>query len=391
MPDDAAPEPVPLFIPVGDYARPSTPADERARQLVAWFHAIWRQDDDAPAVADDQLQAATLDRLDEVVAPPACGPVLDELHATVASWLAEQPLAQLVKVVVLPPCDRNDVVGTWAADHGYAVLPHPSAAALAGPAGRPCLDGEGLLVIPSLGRWFLRERNGLGHVRQLLEGLATVRRPVVVGCGSWAWSFLSMAVGADLVLPAPVTFRAFDADRLRLWLSGLATAGGGGLAFRLAKSGGHVLGPDGDDKAAKDFFARLAARSLGIPWVAWHLWRSSLRTDPAKDKADADGDGKSAADPGKQTLWISALDELVLPGHHPQVSLLVFHALLLHDQLTVAELHRVLPTANETNIVAGLVKSGFLERDRDAVRCRPAAYPAIRGGLAAAGFPMDPL
>ncbi len=26
-----------------------------------------------------------------------------------------------------------------------------------------------------------------------------------------------------------------------------------------------------------DYLKKLAAHSLGIPWVAWHLWRRSLR------------------------------------------------------------------------------------------------------------------
>ena len=39
-------------------------------------------------MADDRLQKATQQRLDEVIAPPACGPLLAELERTVTAWLA---------------------------------------------------------------------------------------------------------------------------------------------------------------------------------------------------------------------------------------------------------------------------------------------------------------
>ena len=88
---------------------------------------------------------------------------------------------------------------------------------------------------------------------------------------------------------------------------------------------------------------------------------------------------------------MAALDELALPARDPQAALLVLHALLIHEHLTPDELRQVLPTVNQPGIVDTLAASGFIEREGDGVRCRPAAYPAIRGGLAAAGYPLDRL
>ena len=276
---------VPLFQPIGTFDPPPMPAEERLRLLAARFRAFFRSKDDTAFIADDRLQRATLRRLDQVVAPPACGPVMDELDATVAEWLAESPVATRHKLVILPACDQNDVLGAWAAQNGHQVLPAPDRAHLLSATAPDLADlanlsGDGLLAVPNLERWFLRHRNGLGQVRRLLAALGDTERRCVVGCNSWAWAFLSAAAGVDLALPTGVTFKPFDANRLRRWFAELALDDTTrGVRFRLSEDGADVLDVKDDGAPASDFLEKLAARSLGIPWVAWHMWRRSLRTD----------------------------------------------------------------------------------------------------------------
>ena len=370
------------------------PAEELFRRYLGRVMALVRRQETKPFIAADQLQRATIERLDEIVAPPACGPLLTELDRTIKLWLNESPMASCLKLVVLPPCDQNNLVGTWAKQAGHRVLSPPPRSTLTGPGDPdiPDLAGEGILVVPRLEDWFLRHQDGLRSVRTLLAALPAVKRPVVIGCNSWAWVLLRKAAGADLVLPDAVTFRAFDAARLHGWFSELGKADATGqVRFRLPKSGEDVLAQDETGKLKSDYLQTLAGRSLGIPWVAWHLWRRSLRSDSIESVVGDAAAAVSEREPGEQTLWVAALEEYALPGADEQTALLVLHALLIHGPLAVAELRSVLPTVGESNILPTLTKAGFLERSGDRFSCRPAAYPAIRNGLTSAGFPKDGL
>ncbi|MCB2053058.1 MAG: hypothetical protein KDE35_02295 [Geminicoccaceae bacterium] len=396
----------PPFRPARAFTRPSMPTDERLRSLGARLRSLLREQEEKPFIADERLQKATAGRLDRLVAPPARGPLHAELEACVVDWRADDATLSTHLLVLLPPCDQEDVVGGWARAQGHDVLSPPDRTTLrarlgagAAPLEPIDLDGDGILVVPQLERWFLRERRGLDHVRALLTALESVERRCVVGCSSWAWAFLSMATGADMVLPEGVTFQAFDGDRLRRWFAALARDGmAEGVRFRLPKTGADVLRPEGDDRAGSDFLQKLAARSHGIPWVAWHMWRRGLRSDREAlvdgEAASGDGDERDRAaaladDAGdRETLWVAAPDEPVVPARETQNALLVLHALLIHEELTVEELRLVLPIVGPSHVVAALVGAGFVERHEGALRCRPAAYPAIRGALEAAGFPM---
>ncbi|WP_018042941.1 hypothetical protein [Methylobacterium sp. 88A] len=380
-----------FLIPLDDAQTPPVPRDEVARRYLGRLIALFHREKSEPFIADDKLHRATLRRLDEVVAPPACGPVLAEVGATVGKWLDRQPGASHILTVVLPPCDENAVIQTWASEAGHQVLAPPSRQSLVA-ANQPILPdmiGSGILVIPRLEDWFLRHREGLRAVRALLAAIDGLDRPVVVGCNAWAWSFLAKAAGADALLPDAVTIKPFDAVRLHGWFVQLSTSEAtGAMRFRLPADGEDVLAVDEAGTLRNDYLRKLAGRSLGIPWVAWHLWRRSLRTG---DDADVAVDAKAAmsdGDASEQTLWVAALDEYLLPGTDDGTALHALHALLIHGPLTREELLLVLPGVADPNVVPVLLRAGFLERKGDRFGCRAAAYPAIRDGLEAAGFPV---
>ena len=385
------------FAPLGNYHAPTLPAVDAMQALALRLRKLFKQPNDKPFISDDHLQRSTQKMLDDIVAPPACAPLLGELQATLQDWIATPAPTSWLKTVVLPPGDHNSLMEAWAHQQGHQLLAPPDRNALVAPASieLPDLAGHGVLVIPRLERWFLRHRNGLTLVRALLDRLDTLNRHCVIGCNSWAWEFLDKAVGAGMVLPAGVTFQAFDAMRLHDWLSELAHADHGGMRFRLSTTGGDVMEIDDEGKLGHDFFVRLAARSLGIPWVAWRLWRRSLRSGSQDDEEidDIEKIKNEQADiiGNEQTLWVIALDEFSLPGSDNEVALLVLHALLLHGPLTLHELRLVLPLVGQSNVLSTLVSTGFVERMDDAYVCFPAAYPAIRSALATAGFSTDKL
>ena len=371
--------------PLAEYDPPAMPTDDWLRTLWARLKAVAREPDGTPFLAADKLRRATRDDLQEK--PPDCSPLVDEIDAGLSDWAAAASPAQLLRLIVLPPCDANGLVRLWAARRGHAVLdPPPREALLQNVApDLPKLDGEGVLVIPDLGRWFLRHRRGLAHVRALLAALATLDRRCVVGCGSWAWSFLSKAVEANAILPSPLTFEAFDAERLQAWFQrDVLGSGGGAVSLRLSQSG-QTISPQGRGTAG--YFQRLAAQSRGIPWVAWWMWRDSLRSAADDDESQEAVDSTD----GRRTLWVAALEEFALPARHEPDELLVLQAVLIHGGLDAEELGRVVPTMRSAGIVQSLLKAGVVERHEGRFRCRAAAYPAARRGLVAAGFPVAEL
>ena len=445
------------LVPLGDYRSPGMPAEHVVRALWRRLKERMGSSNPDPVRSASRLEDATLQALDEVVGPPACGPLLDDFDAAVRAWL-DEPNGSFHCVVVLPPCDSTDVIGSWAQSRGLAVLGAPERdqghvlSLVAGtvskahdsgadrPEQSPAFTPEGkapLLVIPRLEAWFLRRRNGLLAVRALLAELQQAERRCLIGCNSWAWAFLVRAAGAALVLPSPRTFVAFDSTRLQAWFSELAEGEKNGtesIVFRLAHSGADVLETNDNGALACNYLDELAARSNGIPWVAWHLWRNALRTGidavetrkanghvrakasgqnldnqagrsnaPSGRDAGApaivglEGEAKGVTAPEKgipaneRTFWITNVPDPDLPHHHDDNALLVLHALLIHGALDTAELLSVLPDATAAEVLPALLRSGFLERQGNQLAVMPSAYPAVRRALLADGFPIGEL
>lgn len=81
-------------------------APDTLRLKLSPLFAVFSSSKEGAFIGDDQLQQATIDTLDNVVAPPACGPVIGELEADLQRWLAN-PDAPHIRVVVVPPCEQN--------------------------------------------------------------------------------------------------------------------------------------------------------------------------------------------------------------------------------------------------------------------------------------------
>ena len=416
------------LVALADYRSPSMPAEHVVRAV--WRHIKQRFQSSEPVSVrpDNRLQTTTLKALDEVAEPPAYGPLMDDFDAEVRAWL-DEPGGSFHCVLVLPPCDSNDVIGSWAKQRGHAVLCAPARdrghalSVIAGTDKNAPEDTENggvasqsdipFLVIPRLELWFLRQRNGLKAVRALLAELQQSERRCLIGCNSWAWAFLVRAAGAGLVLPSPRTFAAFDGKRLQAWFAALAAhPGSGGAAFRLASSGADVLETKDDGTLTNNYLDELAARSNGIPWVAWHLWRNALRTgidasEAQKGKGHEDGDvhelaqanaqqkdsavSKNGVHGSQRTFWITGVPDPGLPKHPDDNALLVLHALLMHGALGIDELLSVLPDATAAEVLPALMRAGFIERREGQLSVLPAAYPAVRRVLLADGFPMGEL
>ena len=387
------------FIALDEYAAPSPPTGDAFTTWKTRLREMIRRRPAEPMIATDRLRRSTLAHLDEIASPPACGPLVAELEATLADWRGDPDGDPSPRLIVVPPGDRDQVITEWARAGGHEVLAPPAREDIIGANAHdlPLIeDSDELLVVAALEDWFMRDLHGLALVRALLDRLDRLKRPVVVGCNSWAWQYLVRAVQADAILAAPMVFKPFDAGRLKHWLGRIAEHDQAGtVAFRDAESGDDVMA---EDKHGKPHITMesLAARSLGIPWVAWRLWRHSLRhraeidadAEPASDDAfDDAGDSRRAR--SKQTLWVIALEEFLLPDTDHAPTLLLLQALLIHGRLPQSLLTRTVPEPHAQRLLPALISAGIVEADDDRVlACAPAAYPSIRAALSAAGFPI---
>ena len=402
-----APDALAAFISLSDYETPPTPTKDAMTRVLTRAREILRRKPDTPMITDDRLRRSTLERLDEIASPPACGPLVAELAASLADWLGEPPPEGGRRLIVMPPGDRNQVMAAWAKQQGHEILEPPARRDVIGANAYdlPVIeDGRAPLVIAALEDWFVRDLHGLALVRALLSRIDGLKRPVIVACNSWAWQYLVRAVQADAYLPAPQIFQPFDALRLRRWLSEIAEYDGpGSVRFRDAQSGDDIMNA-GQDDTPHEVLQSLAARSRGIPWVAWRLWRRSLRRQVEvdnDDSAEADAPhtpiepaanepaGDSERSRADQTLWVIALEEFLLPDTDHALTLLLLQALLIHGQLPLDLLTRTVPEPGATRLLPALRTAGIVEqRDNGDLACAPAAYPSVRAGLTAAGFPI---
>lgn len=381
------------MIPLADYAPPSMPTEGALR--AAWHRTLRRfggsNNDDDSLMQRGGLERARLQMLDDLADPPACAPVLHALEQNLGAWASSGDGAPRMQLVVVAPCDRTGAIEAWARSAGHALLAAPSRSDLLSPdtvVPSRDLAGDGLLVVPRLEQWFLRQRNGLRVLRLLLAQLAASDRRCLVACDSWAWAYLSRAADAELVFSRPCTFAPFGAPLLHQWFSDLATAGGAddeGATFRLASNGDDVLACNDDGQPASNWLRKLAARSGGIPWVAWHLWRASLQR-VADDTALSQRAARAVAG-DRRTVWVVDVDDPRLPPSHEDRALLALHALLIHGSLTSAELGQLLPATGEADVLPALVASGHVRCENGHCSVHPTAYPAVCRALRAAGFP----
>ena len=378
------------MIPLADYGSPSMPTEHTFR--AAWLRLkqrISRDDDDKPLLSRTGLEHGSLQLLNDLADPPGCAPLLRALDQRLGGWALGRDAGPRLLLLVVPPCDRTGAIETWARSSGHALLPPPPRADLIGPGDKRAavdLAGDGLLVIPRLERWFLRQHDGLGMVRSLLAQLAAGGRRCLVGCDSWAWAYLSKAADAELSLPRPRTFEAFDAVRLHQWFADLAIDGDEGATFRLARNGEDVLACNEKGELRSNWLSLLAARSGGIPWVAWHLWRASMQWR-ADDSELSERAARAVANDDR-TVWLVDLEDPRLPPAHEDRALLALHALLIHGRLTAEEAAAVLPATGDADVLPALVESGHLRCEHGSYSVRPTAYPAVRRALQADDFPM---
>lgn len=380
------------FRPLGKFDWPSTAVNRGVDLTLGKLRKKLTRSDKGAGINPAKLMPAPPDLLARICEPPAHLPLMSELSATLGEWLTDQDALDRVQTIILPPCDREDLLGQWAAANDLQVFGTDRTMAEL-----DALDDRKAppLVIPKLERRFLRTRSGLHDVRLLLDRLAHMERRIIVGCNSWAWQFLRKSCEIDLIFAAPMTFQSFDKQRLRAWLGTLALdpADGDNLCFRAVSSGQDVFGNGEGEAEVSPYMTELAKGSIGVPWVAWTLWKDSLYIAKPTEAEDASDDDPAtdtrAENDTRDTIWVADIRPPSVPNRTDQNALLVLHALLIHGGLTHDQIMQTVPLVTYTHVLSSLVRARLIDKTGDLYRCRPEAYPVIRDGLNNSGYPVD--
>jgi hypothetical protein len=400
-PSEAAEKPPELwqFVPLSAYAQPELAASSAA--VAAWgsftqFFRSTHKEDMVPVKQEDALRSLPGMLLEHLVGH------IDWRKASVAldtalSAQGEDAASGVQFLIGQPHCGHAEMVVDWAARHDAQIIEPPSYEALLASNGRWCAvwpaQGQAW-ALPALERWFLRSATGLALVRKLLEEIVSGRAGRgLVGCDSWAWTYLQRI--SSLPLPVALTLQAFDGPRLSRLLAQLADSGGQGpLLFRNARSGQTTLTVPYDGDAASDEVVQLAAHCRGNVGVARCYWRHRLRA--VSDSAEALNEGGSGAaektDPDAEVIWVSATQpEPALPIEADEDVALVLHALLLHNGLRADVLTRVLPLPRHLcmAIVLRLQRLSLLEEYEGCWRVTALGYELVRRWLRGRGFLID--
>lgn len=364
----AAPDPL-AFVSLADYHRPVGESAGAWKRIGEDLRKRLGLGADATVAAFDDLERLSADTVRALTPEPSYGTFKSDLDTHVSDWLGDAD-APSVMLIVYPPASRERFLSEWGESRGLAV--RSCRDALAEPdwidGTRAIIQAEGAVVVPDIHNAFLRRFGGLDLIAHLLAAISGSPHKVVVGCNSWAWTFLEKAVDADHFLPAPIAPQAVDAAHLRDWFR--EATRDCGFVFHSLATGGDVFAD------ADPFFDDLAISSLGTPWSAWSLWRESLYHRQSDNS---------------QAIWVRLPDKVAIPSSERRRALFILHALLIHGGLAPDALSEVLPSNVPQSLVALLTRTGIVSLEEGRLDVTPRAYPAVRAALANAGFPLGAL
>lgn len=138
-----------------------------------------------------------------------------------------------------------------------------------------------------------------------------------------------------------------------------------------------------------NFLGKVASYSLGIPGVAWAVWRHSLGLGPAPKE------GEDAAPPEEvHTMWVTPWEYLNFP-RVPEENrgrlALILHTLLLHRGVSNQVLPELLPglATQLGQDLQRLRAAGLVEMDEKVWRVSALGYPVVREFMQRKEFLVD--
>lgn len=379
------------LLPASRYEPPERPAQSSLKRMLAYSRRMLTDGETEPEVAFDRLDATGTRRRARLAPDDAAGPWRDTITTALDSVAASDDATRHHHVILLPTGCPDGLLESWGERRDHRSLVPVSRRALleAARVGTPVdsdlpPDDGSMLVIGDLARWCVRQHTCLDGLRSFLTRLSHRRSPLVIGCNPFVWRWLDAVLGAGRLLPEPSLPAPCDAAALARWFAAVESARS--VRFRNLRSGNDVLATDDDGTVSDDFLHELAARSLGIPWIAWHLWQAAMREAAEPDDVPED----TETDSDERTVWLSQPPATALEAARRSEARLVFHSVLLHGRIDRDMLALTLPLTRTAPMVAMLVADGLLVPIGDELACSPNAYPRVRAELQDAGIACGP-
>ena len=362
---------IPGFVTLDGYSVPTAKA-------AGLFRTTWLRIRDnlglkrPDANVFEDLRPLDVELLDKLVPMPRHGSLYRRLDSAIGRWLTDETQSQKTQIIVYPPTDDGRFLKGWAEKHHLDIIVSPNRSSLQKgiPSALEAVTRQGLVIIPDLQQYFLREIGGLEVVKTLLLAVSNSSYPAILGCNSWAWQFLIKAVNAHHLLPTALVPQAYTASQINSWFKRLSRECG--LPVHSLKSGGDIFA--GSDPSPE--IKQITFRSRGVPWVAWDLWRRSLH---ARESADSD------------IVWVSLQPERSLVDTDEKACLLILQSLLIHGRISAEYLARTVPRFDISTHVSMLERQGWISEIDGQLRVRGDAYPRVRNALASANYPTDGL
>lgn len=359
------------LTPLGTYCWPQ---GETTQALEYIFEKLkskvpWRGDDDV--TTPENLHTLKEQSAVDAAQTRLCSVLFECLDQTYGAWISDETARPQARVFVHAPVDHS-VLQDWASKRGYLVLN----------------DIEDLqtnasakvIVIPQLDAHLLRHEDALVKIRDTLKLIANADTKIIVGCNSWAWRYLRAVTSLNLVFDRPDTIPAFDANALAALLKPVIAQNRDPAKFMSADTDKPIFQCDDDGALNDPFFAKLAKRSLGLPWVAIEMFFC--------DTVSASDEEQNTVD---DRVWLRLSAPPTLPSKDNSVLCMALQNLLIHGPSSTETLAEICPKNAPDYLWTVLERFGFIETTNKITHISTYHYPAIRSALSTAGLNLDKL
>lgn len=392
------------YVPIADYNLPAEPVRHAAKKNLLSLRQLLRLDNQeaaSPLKTDDDLLKLPHWQLERIAPALDWRGAAETLNAHLQDWLEQENPDQPVIVLVGPPYSGHAaILATWAEQQGWPRLKPPtSEQILAGDDDWLSEQNEsnGRWAFPHLEKAYLRHAAGLSLIRRFLDcAFSGDLGRGIIGCDSWAWTFLSRVWQGRQ--PATLTLQACHQEQLTRHIQTTAVlADNRQLAFRQSDNGHYLFPPPDADEAENpvelsNFLQLLAAYSRGNLGVAWTIWQNSLQAEPDEsiDEAIAEEDRQLP----QQTVWVPPWDHLQQPTLPPGTGrdqAFALHALLLHNGLPLNLLQQLLPLSpsQTAETIFQLKAAGLIAAQDKVLQVPPRGYPVVRQFLKSNDYLVD--
>ena len=403
------------YIPLTQYKTPPAPAREVVRNGIVSFWERLHPVSGLSGVTRQALRSIPFYLLDRAAPVPDSACMVTALQTALRGWFNGHVPQQAVQVIIgAPGSGVGQAVTQLARCQGWQLMgpPEPEQILAGGTAWLDKAKANGLvpLVIPRLGKCYLRHQEGLILMGRLLDWLQTTKRRCLIACDSWAWAYLVKSLQIDVMLPNPLVLAPFDGARLQFWLPALSQKIHKGRFIFRETENGRPLFPMADiyekalngvstqterygDWVSVSYLLRqLAAHGRGLPGIVWELWRRCLQIgiDVNLDKLAQE----QAASDKRYTIWVRPWAHLklpIVPSEAGTDESLVLHAILLHGGASAQLIASLLPLSdNEVRrILRACWEWGLVEKKHGNWYISLLAYPNVRHFLAMEGYLVD--